>query len=152
MTEIKPIKSNEDYENALVEMEALWGGKLGTPEGDRLDVLATLIDVYEAQNFPMDTPDSVEAIQFRMEQKGITRKDLEPILGSRMRVSEVLGRRRGLSITMIRKLHATLGIPAEILIRPSVIPAAKSTRKKVGVPVRSGNRSGSKRRGSYATI
>jgi HTH-type transcriptional regulator / antitoxin HigA len=80
-------------------------------------VLATLIDVYEASHFPMDAPDPVAAIEFRMEQQGLTRKDLEPLLGSRTRVSEVLNRKRGLSIEMIRRLHEALGIPAEVLIR-----------------------------------
>jgi HTH-type transcriptional regulator/antitoxin HigA len=130
MTGIKPINSPEDYENALKEIEALWGAKLGTPKGDLLDVLATLIDVYETKKFPMDAPDPIEAVKFRMEQCGLTHKDLEPILGSRMRVSEVLGRTRGLSITMIRKLHGQLGIPAEILIRPSV-RTGRTVRKRV---------------------
>jgi HTH-type transcriptional regulator / antitoxin HigA len=116
--ELRPIRSEADYEAALKEVERLWGAKSGTPEGDRLDVLATLIDAYEAQNFPIDPPDPIEAILFRMEQQGLTRKDLEPILGARNRVSEVLNRKRGLSLEMIRKLHTRLGISAEVLIRP----------------------------------
>jgi HTH-type transcriptional regulator / antitoxin HigA len=89
------------------------------PEGDRLDVLATLIDAYEMEHYPMDPPDPIEAIKFRMEQQGLTRKDLEEIIGTRTRIAEVLSRKRGLSITMIRRLHERLGISAEVLIRPS---------------------------------
>ena len=110
---------NADYHAALVEIERLWGARLGTPEGDRLDVLATLIDAYEAQQDPMDPPDPIEAIRFRMEQQGLTRKDLERVLGTRTRVSEILNRKRSLSIGMIRRLHAELGISADILIRPT---------------------------------
>src|SRR5204863_4345028 len=117
--ELKPIRTKADYKRALADVERLWGAKGGTPEGDRLDVLATLIDAYETEHYPMDPPDPVEAIKFRMEQQGLTRKDLEPLIGTRTRVAEVLNRRRGLSIEMIRRLHETLGISAEILIRPS---------------------------------
>jgi HTH-type transcriptional regulator/antitoxin HigA len=119
MADLKPIRTEADYEAALAEVERLWGSKLGTPKGDRLDVLATLIDAYESEHFPMDPPDPVEAIRFRMESQGLTRKDLEGIIGTRTRIAEVLGRKRGLSIEMIRRLHAKLGIPAEVLIKPS---------------------------------
>jgi HTH-type transcriptional regulator/antitoxin HigA len=119
MKNLKPIKTRADYEAAVAEMKRVWGAKSGTPDGDRLDILATLVDTYEAQHFPMDPPDPIEAIKFRMEQQGLTRKDLEDILGTRTRVAEVLNRRRGLSINMIRRLHAKLGISAEVLIRPS---------------------------------
>ena len=98
---------------------SLWGAKSGTTRGDRLDVLATLVDVYEVEHYPINAPDPIEAIKFRMEQQGISRKDLEGILGSRVMVSEVLNRRRGLSIEMIRKLHSKLRIPAEALIGPT---------------------------------
>src|SRR5690606_39690426 len=97
----------------------LWGAKSGTSEGDRLDVLATLIDAYESQRYPMDPPDPIEAIRFRMEQQNLTRKDLEPMIGTRTRVAEVLNRKRGLSINMIRRLHERLGISADALIPPS---------------------------------
>ena len=117
--ELKPIRSKADYRIALAEVERLWGAKSGTPEGDRLDVLATLIEAYEDEHYPMDPPDPIEAIKFRMEQQGLTRKDLEGILGTRTRIAEVLNRRRGLSINMIRRLHDKLGISAEVLIRPS---------------------------------
>ena len=117
--ELKPIRSKADYENALSEAARLWGAKTGTPSGDRLDVLATLIDAYEAEHHPIDPPDPVEAIKFRMEQQGLTRRDLQPFIGTRTRVAEVLNRKRSLSITMIRRLHQGLGISAEVLIRPS---------------------------------
>ena len=117
-TELKPIRSEADYEAALAEIERLWGAKSGTPKGDRLDILATLVDAYEAQHYPMDPPDPIEAIKFRMEQQRLTRKDLEPIFGTRNRTSEVLNGKRSLSIEMIRNLHAQLGISAEVLIRP----------------------------------
>ena|SRR5690349_14084754 len=116
---VRPIRTERDYDVALKEVERLWGAKSGTPAGDRLDVLATLIEAYEDKHFPIDPPDPIEAIKFRMEQQGLTRKDLEPLIGTRTRVAEVLNRRRNLSIEMIRRLHKTLGIAAEVLIRPS---------------------------------
>ena len=118
-SEIKPIRTTADYEAALVEVERLWGAKAGTPKGDRLDVLATLIEVYEEREYPMDPPDPIEAIKFRMEQQGLTRKDLETMIGTRTRIAEVLSGKRALSIGMIRRLHEKLGIPAEVLIRPT---------------------------------
>jgi HTH-type transcriptional regulator / antitoxin HigA len=117
--EVKPIRSDADYEAALNEVERLWGSKLGSRDGDRLDVLATLIDAYETEHFPIDPPDPIEAIKFRMEQQNLTRRDLEEIIGSRTRIAEVLNRKRGLSIGMIRRLHERLGISADVLIRPS---------------------------------
>jgi len=118
-TEIRPIRAKRDYEAAMKEIERLWGAKAGTREGDRLDVLATLIDAYEAEHYRMDPPDPIEAIKFRMEQQGLTRRDLEEIIGTRTRITEVLNRKRGLSIAMIRRLHERLGISAEVLIRPT---------------------------------
>jgi len=117
--ELKPIRTETDYLEALSEVDKLWGSKSGTTRGDRLEVLATLINAYEAKHYPIDPPDPVEAIKFRMEQQGLTRKDLEPIFGTRNRTSEILNRRRGLSIEMIRQLHERLGISADVLIRPS---------------------------------
>jgi HTH-type transcriptional regulator/antitoxin HigA len=119
LSEIEPIRSEVDYEAALAEVERLWGARSGTPEGDRLDVLATLIDAYEAERHSIDPPDPIEAIKFRMTQQGLTRRDLEVIIGTRTRAAEVLNRRRGLSTNMIRRLHEKLGISTEILIRPS---------------------------------
>lgn len=116
--DIKPIRTKADYKAALAEVEALWGARSGTPRGDRLDVLATLIDAYEAEHHPIDPPDPIDAIQFRMEQQGLTRRDLEDLIGTRTRIAEVLNRKRPLSINMIRRLHEHLGIPAEVLIRP----------------------------------
>ena len=116
---IKPIHTKRDYEAAFAEVERLWGAKAGTPLGDRLDILATLIEAYESVHYPMDSPDPIEAIKFRMEQQGLTRKDLELLIGTRARVAEVLNRRRNLSIGMIHRLHKTLGISADVLIRPS---------------------------------
>jgi HTH-type transcriptional regulator / antitoxin HigA len=115
--EVKPIRTKRDYDGALKEIERLWGAKAGTPDGDRLDVLATLVDAYETEHYPMDPPDPIEAIKFRMEQQGLTRRDLEEIIGTRTRIAEVLNRKRGLSIAMIRRLHERLGISAEVLIR-----------------------------------
>jgi HTH-type transcriptional regulator/antitoxin HigA len=117
--EIKPIRTKKTYEAALAEVERLWGAKLGTADGDRLDVLVTLIEAYEAAHYPMDPPDPVEAIKFRMEQQGLSRKDLESLIGTRTRVAEILNRRRNLSIAMIRRLNKELGISAEVLIQPS---------------------------------
>ena len=118
MKNLKPIRTKADYEAALVIIERLWGARAGTPQGDRLDILATLVDAYENEHYPIDPPDAIEAIKFRMEQQGLDRKDLAAILGSRTRVAEVLNRRRGLSINMIRRLHEKLGISVEVLIRP----------------------------------
>jgi HTH-type transcriptional regulator/antitoxin HigA len=121
---VKPIRTKADHKRALTEVGRLWGAKSGTPDGDRLDVLATLIEVFEAQHYPMDPPDPIEAIRFRMESQGLTRKDLETMIGTRTRVAEVLNGKRSLSIGMIRRLHSKLGIPAEVLIRPSRRQAA----------------------------
>jgi HTH-type transcriptional regulator/antitoxin HigA len=123
VVEIKPIRTEDDYNEAMKTLAALWDATEGSPESDQLDILATLIEKYEEAHFPMDLPDPVDAILFRMEQQGLSRKDLEPMLATRNRVSEVLNRRRGMSIEMIRALHDRLQIPAEVLIRPSKIPA-----------------------------
>ena len=114
----KPIRSEADYEDALAEVGRLWGSKSGTPNGDRLDVLATLIEAYEERHYPIDAPDSVEAIKFRLEQQGLKPKDLQPLIGTRTRVYEILNGKRALSIAMIRKLVEKLAIPAEVLIKP----------------------------------
>ena len=122
--EIKPIKTLRDYKAALAEIERLFDAKPGTPDGDRLDVLATLVEAYEQQHYPILPPDPVEAILYFMESRGLSRKDLEPYLGSRAKVSEVLNRKRPLSIEMIRRLHEGLGIPAEVLIQPYELEVA----------------------------
>jgi len=113
---IRPIKTEADYERALAEIEQLWGAAVNSPKGDRLDILLTLVEAYEQAHYPIDPPDPVEAIRFRMEQLGLTRKDLEPYLGKRGRVAEVLNRQRKLSLNMIRHLHTHLHIPLESLI------------------------------------
>ncbi len=114
---IRPIRTEEDYEAALARIEALWDATPDSEEADELEVLATLVDVYEEKHEPIPPPDPVEAILFRLEQSGRTRKDLAEILGvGRGRVSEILNRRRGLSLSMIRKLARSMNIPAEVLI------------------------------------
>ena len=122
---LKPIKTEADHRAALGEIERLWGAEEGSADGDRLDILATLVHAYEEANFPMDLPDPIEAIKFRLEQDGADTKALIGIIGNRTRVYEVLRRDRGLSLNMIRQLHRHLRIPAEVLIRPM-----KSRRKK----------------------
>ncbi len=114
---IKPIKTEEDYEAALARIMALMDAKPDTPEGDELDVLGTLVGVYEDKNFAIDRPNPVEVIRFRMEQFGLKDKDLVPYIGRSGRVSEVLNYRRKLTLTMIRKLHQGLNIPTEILVQ-----------------------------------
>ena len=118
--QLKPIKTDVDHEAALKEIERLWGAAEGTADGDRLEILITLAESYEVANFPMDMPDPIEAIKFRLEQQGGDKKALIGIIGSRTRVYEVLRRDRALSPTMIQKLNRQLKIPAEapiLLIR-----------------------------------
>ena len=114
--EIQPIKTEQDYDNALERVETLMSAEPGSPEMDELDILATLINAYEENHFPIDVPDPIEAILFRMDQLGLSRTDLEPYIGGSGRVSEVLSRKRGLSLNMIRGLHTELRIPLENLI------------------------------------
>jgi HTH-type transcriptional regulator/antitoxin HigA len=116
--QLKPIKTGTDHEAALKEIERLWNAEEGTPDGDRLEILTTLVEAYEEANFPIDIPDPIEAIKFRLEQQGADRKSLIGILGNRTRVYEVLRGDRALSLTMIRQLNRHLGIPAEVLIQP----------------------------------
>ena len=115
---IKPIKTEADHAAALREIERLWGADEGTSAGDRLEVLTTLVEAYEQAHFPMDAPDPIEAIKFRLEQQGADKKTLIGVIGNRTRVYEVLRRDRALSLSMIRRLNQTLNIPAEVLIRP----------------------------------
>jgi HTH-type transcriptional regulator/antitoxin HigA len=118
--DIKPIKSERDYRKALKEIDRLMDARPSTIEGDRLDVLVTLVEAWEEKHWPIDLPDPIEAILFAMEQRGLSRKDLEPLIGSRARVAEVLNHKRSLTLPMIRRLHEGLGIPAEVLIGESV--------------------------------
>jgi len=117
--DIRPIKTARDYKDALREIESLMDARRGTPRGDRLDLLATLVEAWEAKHYPIDLPDAVQAIKFHMEQKDLEPKDLVPFIGSRSRVYEILNRKRPLTLAMIRKLHRGLGIPAESLISDS---------------------------------
>ncbi len=116
---ICPIKSEADYERALSEIDRLWGAKKNTREGNKLDILLVLVEDYERRHHSIDSPDPIEAIKFRMEQMNLTRKDLEPYIGKRGRVSEIFNHQRNLSLNMIRKLHANLHIPLESLISKS---------------------------------
>ena len=116
--EIKPIKTKADHKAALKEIESLMGARRNSPEGERLDVLVTLVEAYERKHFPLELPDPIEAIKFAMDQQGLSVKDLDPMLGRSNRVYEVLNRKRPLTLKMIWRLHKELGIPAECLIRP----------------------------------
>ncbi|MGH6901132.1 MAG: helix-turn-helix domain-containing protein [Geminicoccaceae bacterium] len=115
---LKPIRTEADYDAALEEIDRLMDATPGTPEGDQLDILATLVEAYEARHHPIEAPDPVAALEYFMEQRGVTRADLVPLLGSRSRVSEILNRKRRLTIDMAWRLHRELGIPAEAVIKP----------------------------------
>jgi HTH-type transcriptional regulator/antitoxin HigA len=114
---IKPIKTEQDYQDALNRLEAIFDAKSGTSEGDELEILGLLIDDYENKHFPIDLPDPIEAIKFRMEQLGYTQNDLSKILGQKSRASEILNKKRKLSLEMIRKLNQILNIPTNVLIQ-----------------------------------
>jgi HTH-type transcriptional regulator/antitoxin HigA len=116
--QLKPIRTETDYEAALREIDRLMDAGPGTPEGDRLDILTTLVEAYEARHHPIEAPDPIAALEYFMEQRGITRADLVPLLGSRSRVSEILNRKRRLTIDMAWRLHRELGMPAEAVIKP----------------------------------
>jgi HTH-type transcriptional regulator/antitoxin HigA len=126
--EINPIRAESDYVAALGRIEALWGAPPGTPRGDELEVLITLAEAYERRHFPIDLPDPVEAIKFRLEQEGKDYRALIGVIGQRSRVYEVMRRARPLSLNMIRKLHSEMEIPAEVLIQPSRKPARRTLR------------------------
>jgi HTH-type transcriptional regulator/antitoxin HigA len=134
--QVKPIRSNQDHAEALRKIESLWGAPQGTEDGDLLDVIVTLVEVYEREHFPIDLPDPVEAIKFRLEQQGKDYRALIGIIGQRTRVYEVMRRDRPLSLAMIRNLNAKLQIPAEVLIHPGklrkkrVPPAAARAKRK----------------------
>src|SRR2546422_10678287 len=144
--EIKPIRTKADHRAALKENEALMSARPGTPEGDRLDVLATLVEAWEKKRYPMELPDPVEAIKFRMEQSGLAAKDLVPMIGQINRVYEVLNRKRPLTLQMIRRLHRDLGIPSESVIKPTTVRRGDQGAKPI-----SGGRSG-KRSGKGAAL
>ena len=115
--EIKPIKTEKDYNQALERLETIFDAKKGSPEGDELEVLGILVDQYENEHFPIGLPDPIEAIKFRMEQMGYTQNDLARIIGFKSRASEILNRKRKLSLEMIRQLHTSLNIPTDVLIQ-----------------------------------
>ena len=126
--EIKPIRNEDDYEKALHRVEELWGTSPGTPQGDELDVLVTLVEAYEREAYPIDSPSPIAAIKFRLEQEGKDYRALIGVIGQRTRVYEVMRGDRPLSLNMIRKLHRKFDIPAEVLIRPL---RRRSSRKRV---------------------
>jgi HTH-type transcriptional regulator/antitoxin HigA len=114
---IAPIRNEKDYQNALKRLEIIFDAKRGTEQGDELEILSILIDKYENENFPIGLPDPIEAIKFRMEQKGMKQKDLAEVVGFKSRVSEILNKKRKLTLDMIRKLNTTLRIPTEVLVQ-----------------------------------
>lgn len=125
---IRPIRTKTDYRAALKEIDGLMSARRDTPEGERLDVLVTLVEAYERKHYPMDAPDPVEAIRFEMERKGLLARDLVPMIGRLNRIYEILSRKRPLTLQMIWKLHKGLGIPAESLIKPAVKPRSAGMR------------------------
>ena len=128
---IQPIKNEKDYDNALAEVEKLWGADEGTEDGDKLDILLVLVDDYENKHQPISPPAPIKAIKFRMDQMNLTRKDLEPYIGSRGRVSEIFNQRRELSLKMIRSLHYNLSIPLEVTVHsPSKIEVKKTKHRE----------------------
>ena len=130
---IKPIRTEKEYKAALKEIEHLFDADPGTPDGDALNILVTLVEVYEDEHYPIPLPDPIEAIFFYMESRELTRIDLEPYIGSRARVSEILNRRRPLTLIMIQRLHAGLGIPAEILVQPYKILTSHRTSHRTAI-------------------
>ncbi len=134
--QVRPIRNESDYTATMHRIEALWGAPPATPEGDELEILVTLAEAYDRQHYPIDLPDPVEAIKFRLEQQGKDYRALIGIIGQRTRVYEVMRRARPLSLNMIRKLHRDLEIPAEILIQPAGKPARRPVRRSRGLRVR----------------
>tara|TARA_R110002072_G_scaffold302301_2_gene484652 strand:+ start:372 stop:728 length:357 start_codon:yes stop_codon:yes gene_type:complete len=114
---ISPIRNEKDYQKALERLELIFDTKLGTPDGDELEILSILIDRYENEHFPIEMPDPIEAIKFRMEQMGMKQKDLAAVVGFKSRVSEILNGKRKLTLNMIRQLNKTLRIPTEVLVQ-----------------------------------
>jgi HTH-type transcriptional regulator/antitoxin HigA len=127
---IQPIRTEADHTAAIERIAQLMGAKPGSAASDELEVLATLVDAYESKQFPIGTPDPVAIIRFQMEQQNLTRKDLESMIGSRARVSEVLTGKRALTLAMIRRLHAGLSIPADLLVGTEAIPQRAVSRGK----------------------
>ncbi len=135
--EIKPIRSEDDHKAALKEIEQLMESQPGTPEGDRMDVLVTLVEAYEAKNFPIPEPDDpVQVLEYYMESRGLSRMDLIAYLGSKERVSEVFNRKRGLSLAMIRRLHNGLGIPSDLIMGRHTQAKPKTSLARVETQLR----------------
>jgi HTH-type transcriptional regulator / antitoxin HigA len=132
--DVHPIRNDRDHKRALRQIEKLWGARAGTSEADELEVWVTLVDAYEAKHHPIDPPDPVDAILFRLEQEGKTRNDLERVIGSRARVSEILNHRRPLTIRMIARLRGEFGISADVLIAREQQPS-RGTRRKAAKPI-----------------
>jgi HTH-type transcriptional regulator / antitoxin HigA len=127
---IKPIRNERDYERSLRRVEQLWNSTEGSPENDELGIIATLIDAYEREHYPIDLPDPIEAIKFRLEQQGKDTRALIGVIGQRTRVHEVLNGKRSLSLNMIRNLHHEFGIPAQVLIQPARDKRKQSARRR----------------------
>ena len=134
MTEIRPIRNDADHAKALKEIERLWNAKKGSADADRLEALAILVEAYEKKRYPIAKPDPISAIEFRLEQMGLTRKAPEGVIGSRGRVSDIMNRRRSLTLNMIRRLNDKFAIPAEVLIQP--VKILTSPTKKHRKPAR----------------
>jgi HTH-type transcriptional regulator/antitoxin HigA len=146
--DIHPIKTDADYQAALKRIEALFAAAPNSPQADELEVLTMLLEAYEEQHFAIPVPDPVEAVKYFMESRGLSRKDLEPYIGNRARVSEILNRKRPLTLRMIQRLHNELGIPAEALVQSYQIPRVKSRKESLAntrVPVARTSRSASQR-------
>lgn len=127
---IHPVRTERDYDAAAARITELMGSEPGSAAGDELDVLATLVELYEGRHFPISTPDPMTILKFQMEQQGLTRRDLEPMIGSRARVSEVLNGKRALTLPMIRRIHAGLGIPVDLLVGPAQASNRTTTRRR----------------------
>lgn len=125
---IKPIRTEEDYEAALARIEEIFDAEPDTPAGDELEILTSLVETYEKKNCPIGLPDPIEAIKIRMEDLGLDRKDLESVIGSKGRISEILNRKRPLTLPMVQRLSEKLGLPTEVLAQP--YPLAKTARKE----------------------
>ena len=130
MMNIRPIKTVADYQVALSEIENLFDATPNTPRGDQLEVLTTLVEAYEEQHFAIPAPDPIEAVLYHMESRGLTRKDLELYIGHRARVSEILNRKRPLTLRMIQRLHSELGVPAEVLLKPYQLQNIKARKPR----------------------
>ena len=126
--EIKPIRTEKDYEDALARIEEIFDAEPDTPEGDELEILASLVETYENKNYPIGLPDPIEAIKIRMEDLGLNRKDLEDAIGSKGRISEILNRKRPLTLPMVQRLSKKLGLPTEVLAQP--YPLANTVQKE----------------------